>query len=252
MIEKIIVDGRTIAVDVARPQGATHNLLWLPGYLADMSGTKASFLSQFCAQKNLGIIRFDYSGVGLSAVGGQEFLQATLSDWLSEVLHIYKLYNDKPMILVGSSCGGWLALLASLALQKIGQAPEALVLLAPAPDFTSILWRDKFTQQQQSELVEQGVVYFGEEKVPFSQKFIDDAQQHHLLDGLIEINSPIYILQGQQDNVVPPEHSLALLHRLVGCDVSLSLLKDGDHRLSGISDLQKLTQIIGDIVEENG
>lgn len=250
MIEKILIDGRTIAVDVARHKGATHNLIWLPGYLADMSGTKASFLSQFCDQKNLGLIRFDYSGVGLSAAGGQEFLAATLSDWLSEILHIYKLYNDKKMILVGSSCGGWLALLASLALQKIGQAPHALVLLAPAPDFTSILLSEKFTQQQRIELAEKSVVYFGEEKTPFSQKFIDDSQQHHLLHDLIDIESPIYILHGQQDDVVPPAQSLALLHRLVSCDVSLTLLQGAEHRLSRPSDLQKLAQIIGDIIAE--
>lgn len=298
MVEKIIIEGRYIALNAARALDASHNIshniMWLPGYLSDMEGTKASFLSEFCAQEKLGFIRFDYSGVGLSvqpaalgaqpaALGAQPaqgqapapeqgllgpreqgFLQATLSDWLAEILHIYKKYNNKqnnnkPVVLVGSSCGGWLALLAALELQKQGCAPAALLLLAPAPDFTSKLLLNKFSDQQRAELASQGYIYWSEEAggegaagepLPFSQKFIDDAKQHHLLAGLIDILCPVYIMQGQKDQVVPPEHSQALLHRLARCDVSYNLVKDGDHRLSRPQDLAKLAQILRAIVAD--
>lgn len=285
MVEKIIIEGRYIALNAARALDASHdishNIMWLPGYLSDMEGTKASFLSEFCAQEKLGFIRFDYSGVGLSVqpaqgqaqgqgqapepvqgvLGPREqgFLQATLSDWLAEVLHIYKQYNNKPVVLIGSSCGGWLALLAALELQKQGCAPAALLLLAPAPDFTSKLLLNKFSDQQRAELASQGYIYWSEEAggegaagepLPFSQKFIDDAKRHHLLAGLIDILCPVYIMQGQKDQVVPPEHSQALLHRLARCDVSYSLVKDGDHRLSRPQDLAKLAQILRAIVAD--
>ena len=232
---------RTIAVRVREGKGP--GLFWLGGFKSDMKGTKAQALDAWAQQQGRACLRFDYSGHGES---GGDFTDGTIGRWLAESIAVYRQFAKTPQVVVGSSMGGWLALLLARALRAFkGAAPIAgMVLIAPAADFTETLMWEEFSDAVKREIEEKGFWLrpsdYGEEPYPITKGLIDDGRQHLLLGGMIETGCPVHILQGVQDPDVPWRHASELLSRFSRDDVVLTLIKDGDHRLSRPEDIERL------------
>lgn len=260
----IIINGRNIAINYIDPIGNSPTILWLGGYLSDMFGSKANFLRNLALDSRLGCVFFDYSYTGLSQSSKEQenlfidqhpaacvkksFLQACLSDWLEEALYVYKNFCRQETIIIGSSCGAWIAILLSQLLHKEAIQVKSLVLLAPAPDFTSRLLYNKLTSDQIAYLKREKYIYIKQEgseiSLPFSKKFIEDAKQHHIFDKILDISIPTYLLHGDLDNVVPLSHAMQILNCLPYSDTSFTIMPGADHSLSRPQDLAKLAQII--------
>lgn len=243
-------DERRIAV-LARG-GSAPGLFWLGGYRSDMRGTKAEYLDSFGAERGLAVTRFDYSGQGESP--GQ-FEDGTISRWLEDAEAAFATTNG-PQIVVGSSMGGWLALLLSQSLRARGQADRlaGLVLIAPAVDMTRTLMWDAMSKAARKDLAANGIHFepnpYGGDPTPITKKLIDDGEGHLFGDGLIETGCPVHILQGMDDAEVPYRHASRLVERLASDDVLLTFVKDGDHRLSRPEDLALLARAVTGILDE--
>ena len=305
---------RRIAVETR--DGAGPPVVWFGGFRSDMAGTKADALDAWAAKAGRAFVRFDYSGHGVS---GGRFEDGTISRWLEEGLAVLAQFaKDRPVI-VGSSMGGWIALLACRALrtqggaivhddragdtlsplgsfaQNVGSDPSpsgegesapadrggvqprpgvphpgsklrfdsalpfregsspvravegaasALVLIAPAADFTERLMWDAFPPEAKAAIEETGVYVrpslYAEDGYPITRGLIEDGRRHLLLDGTIETGCPVHILQGMQDPDVPWEHAMRLVEHLPADAVQITLVKDGDHRLSRPEDIERL------------
>jgi pimeloyl-ACP methyl ester carboxylesterase len=216
-------------------------LVWLSGYRSDMDSTKASALDAEAERRGLGLLRFDYSGHGRSD-GRLE--DGTISRWLEETLAVVRAQSEGPQILVGSSMGGYLALLAVRALSKAGEAErvKGLILIAPAVDFTEALIWAKAPDEARRAIMDGGVwrrpSAYSSEPDCFTRDLIEDGRKHLLLGGMIRTGAPTAVLQGMRDEDVPFSHALALMQRFGGDPATLTLIKDGDHRLSRPQDLQ--------------
>ena len=223
-------------------------VVWLSGYRSDMESTKATALDGEAEQRGLGLLRFDYSGHGRSE-GRLE--DGTVSHWLEEVLALVRAETEGPQILVGSSMGGYLALLAVRALIEAGETEriKGLILIAPAVDFTEALIWAKAPDKARRAIMEEGVwrrpSAYSSEPDSFTRALIEDGRKHLLLGGMIRTGAPTVVLQGMQDPDVPFAHALALMQRLGGDPETLTLIKDGDHRLSRPQDLQLLFDALG-------
>jgi len=252
-------DRRAIAVR-ARP-GAAPGLVWLGGYKSDMTGTKAQALADWAERERRACVRFDYSGHGES---GGAFADGTIGRWLAESLMVFDACCQGPQILVGSSMGGWLALLTVRALRlrpppyppplaregREGATVAGLVLIAPAVDFTEELMWKRMTPAIKQELEQKGVWArpsdYSPEPYLVTRRLIEEGRDHLLLGGMIETGCPVRILQGVEDPDVPWRHAVELTSRLASDDVVLTLVKDGDHRLSRPEDIERL---IGAVAE---
>jgi pimeloyl-ACP methyl ester carboxylesterase len=239
---------RSIAVlsrQATKPDLAT--LVWLGGYRSDMTGTKAIEMDALAASLGAASIRFDYSGHGAS---GGEFRDGTISRWLEESIAVLTHLSPKRVILIGSSMGGWIALRLAQELAKhpAGPGVVGMVLIAPAPDFTSELIEPHLTDAQRSDLTTKG--YFEEasdyssEPNIFTQALIEDGRANRVLNGIIETGCPIHILQGMADPDVPYKHALKLMEHLPADNVVLTLVRDGDHRLSRPEDITRMCNAI--------
>lgn len=228
-------------------------LFWLGGYRSDMRGTKAEFLDRFGAGRGLAVTRFDYSGHGDSS---GRFEDGTISRWLEDSAAAFATTGG-PQIVIGSSMGGWLALLLAQSLRAAGDGDRlaGIVLIAPAVDMTKALMWDRMPKAARKELEENGIYYepnpYGDEPTPITKALIDDGAAHLFGDSLIETGCPVRILQGMQDREVPYAHAAALLERLASDDAVMTLVKDGDHRLSRPEDLALLGRAIEAMVEAN-
>jgi pimeloyl-ACP methyl ester carboxylesterase len=231
--------------------GAAPGLFWLGGYKSDMKGSKAQALADWAQNEGRAYLRFDYSGHGES---GGAFTDGTIGRWLEDSLAVFDTYACGPQILVGSSMGGWLALLLVRALQRRGQTGPAnaagLVLIAPAIDFTEELMWKRFTSEIKRELEEKGVwqrpSQYSAEPYLVTRQLIEEGRNHLLLGGMIECGCPVRILQGVEDPDVPWQHAKALVSRLACDDVVLTLVKDGDHRLSRPEDIERLIRAVAE------
>lgn len=242
-------EAREIAL-LARP-GQAPGLFWLGGYRSDMTGGKATALDSFGAAKGLAVTRFDYSGHGRS---GGDFLDGTISRWLEEALAVFST-TAGPQIVVGSSMGGWLALLLNRAVrQSGGDRVKALVLIAPAVDMTEDLMRKTFTRKELKSLREHGLVErpseYSDAPYPITARLLDDGMQHLMFGKGIETGCPVTILQGGRDKDVPKEHALKLLSHLLSDPVTFTLIPDGDHRLSRAEDLRLLEAALAQAVDD--
>lgn len=236
-------DARQIAV--LRRAGRAPGLFWLSGYRSEMVGTKAEALDALGAEMDLAVTRFDYSGHGQS---GGDFLKGTISRWLEEALAVFQTTKG-PQIIVGSSIGGWIALLLARALRRA--APDrvkALILIAPAVDATAELMEKRLTAAEQHVLQRDGVVYrasqYSETPYPYTRALIEDGRNHLLFGRGIETGCPVTILQGARDPDVPPAHAMKLVQHLLIDPTTLTLVPDGDHRLSRESDLALLRDAV--------
>jgi pimeloyl-ACP methyl ester carboxylesterase len=232
---------RTIAVRAR--EGKSPGLFWLGGFKSDMKGTKAEAVDAWAAAEGRASLRFDYSGHGES---GGAFTDGTISRWLEESVAVYRRFAKGPQVVIGSSMGGWLALLLARRLADLkGAAPIAgMVLIAPAVDFTEELMWKQFPDAIKRAIEEKGVWMrpsdYGEEPYPITRGLIEDGRKHLLLGGLIETGCPVHILQGVKDPDVPWRHAVELISRFARDEVVLTLVKDGDHRLSRPEDIERL------------
>jgi pimeloyl-ACP methyl ester carboxylesterase len=208
-----------------------------------MKGTKAEALDHWAGKEGRACLRFDYSGHGES---GGSFIEGTIGRWLEESLAVYLRFARGPQLVIGSSMGGWLALLLAraLAAHKDSASITGMVLIAPAVDFTEELMWKQFSDVTRRELEEKGIWLrpseYGDEPYPITRGLIEDGRNHLLLGGLIETGCPVHILQGVQDPDVPWRHAVELVSRFSRDDVVLTLIKDGDHRLSRPEDIERL------------
>jgi pimeloyl-ACP methyl ester carboxylesterase len=248
--DKIDVSGVEIAV--RRRPGGNPGLVWLGGFRSDMLGTKAETLASLASTLGLAYTRHDYSGHGES---GGAFEDGTISKWLAESIAVFEHCTSGPQILVGSSMGGWIALRMVQELNK-GKASDriaGLVLLAPAPDFTSDLHEAKLTEAQRADLTTQGYYlepseYSGEPNI-FTRALFEDGEKNRVMTGPLDTHCPVHILQGMRDPDVPYTHAEKLVSFLSKDDVTLTFIKDGDHRLSRPEDLALLERTVTNMAE---
>jgi pimeloyl-ACP methyl ester carboxylesterase len=244
-------EARRIAV-LARP-GKGPPVVWLGGFRSDMRATKAEALDAWAAEKGRAFVRFDYSGHGES---GGDFRECTISRWLEDALAVLDAFATEPPILVGSSMGGWIALLGTRALLARGRPPAGLVLIAPAVDFTERLMWDQFPDDIRRAIETEGVFLrpslYSDEPYPITRALIEDGRKHLLLGQTIRTGCPVHVLQGMQDPDVPWRHALELVEHLPGDSVSMTLVKDGDHRLSRPEDLERLIAAVEGLVPQDG
>ncbi|SFV37997.1 Esterase/lipase [Devosia crocina] len=236
-------ENRTIAY-LQRP-GRAPGLFWLNGFRSVMSGAKASALDALGAREGLAVTRFDYSGHGQS---GGLFEDGTVSRWLEEAIAVFAR-TVGPQIVIGSSMGGWLALLLARHLHRKGAAPlKGLVLIAPAVDATRDLILARFSAAERAELARRGYLErqsaYGDGAYRYTKRLLEDGDNHLLFGSVIETGCAVHILQGGEDPDVPPAHAQKLLTHLLHDPATLTMIPDGDHRLSRPGDLDRLTRIV--------
>ncbi len=229
------------------PKGTgVPRLVWFSGFNSDMSGSKVLALEAWAAEHAIPFLAFDYSGHGLSE---GDFAEGTISGWRQDCLSVIdQLTEDEPLVLVGSSMGGWMALLTALAKTE---RVAGMVLIAPAPDFTQKLMWNGFEESVKQQILEEGVWMRPSEygdPYPITRDLIEDGKQWQIMDEPILLNCPVRILQGVQDDAVPWQHSLSLLEKLQSDDVTYTLVKDGDHRLSRDQDIERLLVTVGELL----
>jgi pimeloyl-ACP methyl ester carboxylesterase len=234
-------DGTRLAHRLREGRGPT--LIFLPGYMSDMTGAKALALDDWAAREGRAFLRFDYAGCGESE---GDFEAQTLTGWLADTLLMIDTLANGPVVLVGSSMGGWLMLLAALA--RPG-CVAGLVGIAAAPDFTD--WG--YSQEQKLEILSKGRLEeyspYGPEPTVITKAFWQSGEAHRLLHSAIAIDCPVRLLHGQRDADVPWHHSTHLASLIRSEDMQLVLVKDGDHRLSRDRDIALLLRIVDDLME---
>jgi pimeloyl-ACP methyl ester carboxylesterase len=243
--------GRTLAIRFRDATSATagSGLFWLGGFKSDMRGIKAEALDRWAGEQSRACLRFDYSGHGESS---GEFIEGTIGRWLEDSFTVYMRFARGPQVVIGSSMGGWLGLLLARRLREQPTAASiaGMVLIAPAVDFTEeLLWK-KFPTAIKREIEKKGFwmrpSQYGEDAYPITKGLIEEGRKHLLLDGLVEIGCPVHILQGVQDPDVPWRHAVELVSRFSRDDVVLTLIKDGDHRLSRPEDIERLIAAVAE------
>ena len=238
-------DGPRLAY-LATP-GHSPGVVFLPGFMSDMSGIKAATLAAVCAEQGQAFLRLDYRGHGLS---DGDFAAAGIDDWLQDSLLAIDRLTGGPLILIGSSMGGWLALLTALARPD---RVAGLVGIAAAPDFTEELIWQQLSATEQRTVMDQGALYqpseYGDKPYCFSRRLIEQGRRHLLLGKPIPLTCPVRLLQGMVDTDVPFATALRIAERLESRDVSVTLIKDADHRLSRESDLARLVQTVTELTE---
>ena len=230
--------------------GGNPGVFWLSGFNSDMRGTKAQALDAWAAERGRACVRFDYSGHGES---DGAFEEGTISRWLEESVAVFERFCRGAQIVVGSSMGGWLALLLARELARRGiesASLAGLVLIAPAPDFTEALMWKRLPAETREEITTKGrwlrPSQYGD-PYPITRALIEDGRKHLLLGAAIEVGCPVRILQGAQDPDVPWQHAFALTSQLPSDDVVLTLIQDGDHRLSRPQDIARLIAAVAEL-----
>ena len=223
-----------------RIEGAGPTVVWMGGYRSDMSGTKADALAEWATAAGRAFLRFDWTGHGES---GGAFASSTISDWRADALDVLDTLVDGRVVLVGSSMGGWIATLAALARRD---RVAALVLVAPAPDFTSALVVPRMGAAARATLARDGA-WSDPEGQTYSAALLEDGARWTLLPGPVQLGTVVRILQGGRDDAVPWRHALAFAEAFTGEDVVFTLVRDGDHRLSRPQDLARLISTVAGV-----
>ena len=231
-------DGHALAYE--HTPGAGPTTVFLPGFRSDMVGGKALAIESWCRVRGSACLRLDYSGHGAS---DGAFTDGTIGQWTADALRVIDTVTEGPLLLVGSSMGGWIALLMALA----RPARTAAVLgIAAAPDFTETLMWDALMPAERATLTRDGVLMapsqYGD-PTPITLALIEDGRRHLLLHAPIPLHCPVFLLHGQRDPDVPWETALRIADRIESPDVQVTLVKDGDHRLSRPQDLVVLQNL---------
>ena len=238
--------GDGIELAYALSPGASPTVVFLPGFMSDMAGEKALAVESFCRSRGQACLRLDYSGHGQS---GGSFEDGTIGRWTGDALLLIDRLTEGPIVVIGSSMGGWIAL--HVALARPGRV-VGLVGIAAAPDFTERLMWDAMAPPERAALLRDGFLrvpsaYGGEQVI--TRALIEDGRQHLLLGGPIGIACPVRLLHGVEDADVPWETALALSAALVARDVRVSLIKDAGHRLSRPQDIALLCASLEELLD---
>lgn len=237
--------GETLAY--VRGRGMMPGVVFLTGYKSDMTGQKAIRLEEFCRARGQAFVRFDYYGHGASS---GEFVDGTIGRWRDDAVRILDELTTGPQVLVGSSLGGWIMLLTALVRPA---RVAGLVGVAAAPDFTEDLIPQLLSPSDKATLEKGGIVnlssVYDPEPTPLKKRFIDNGREHLVLRGDIALDCPVRLIHGMQDPDVPWQTSMQLLERLRAPDVELTLVKDGDHRLSREEDLDRLCAVVAQLLQ---
>ncbi|HVK43116.1 MAG TPA: alpha/beta hydrolase [Phenylobacterium sp.] len=237
-------DGARIAW--RRVAGTGPAVVWLGGFRSDMAGTKAEALADWALATGRAYVRFDYFGHGEST---GDFAQGTITRWREDALAVLDELVEGQAVLVGSSMGGWISCLVAPAM---AERIKALVLIAPAPDFTEKLMAPEMTEADRAEMAQTGVWLrpsdYGE-PYPITRELLEDGARWSILPEPVNVQAPVRILQGGADPDVPWRHALELAQALRSQDVIFTLIKDGDHRLSRPQDIARLIQALEEVVD---
>ena len=239
------LDGPTGRLAFRRLEGEGPTVVWLGGFMSDMTGTKAEALSAWAARAGRAFLRFDYSGHGASE---GRFEDGTISAWLDDALAAIDGLTEGPVVLVGSSMGGWIAALAAL------RRPERIagvVFIAPAADFTEALLWEQMTGPEREAILRDGRLfeispYSGEPSI-ITRALIEDGRKHLILGAPIDINCPVRLLQGMNDPDVPWRHALRFTECLTTDDLEVTLIKAGDHRLSKPHEIARIIAAVAEL-----
>lgn len=236
------VDGERLAYRFDR--GREPSILWLGGFHSDMGGTKAESLAAWARAAGRSFLRFDYYGHGQSS---GEFRFGTISRWRDDALAVLDKLAEGPQILVGSSMGGWIAtLLAQVRPERIA----GMLLIAPAPDFTEALAWEQMSPDIRRQIIEQGFwMRPADEPYPITRELIEDGRKNFVLDKALTLSAPVRILHGTADQDVPWQHGKRLLEVLNG-DVTFTLVKDADHRMSSPQQLQLIERTLEGLLKD--
>jgi pimeloyl-ACP methyl ester carboxylesterase len=234
-------NGQRRKIAVRKDPGRSPGLMWLSGFKSDMSGTKAEALSAFARERRQEAVRFDYSGHGLSEGA---FEEACVSDWLEEAEAVFDNCTGGETIVVGSSMGGWIALLLALSRKETNRI-KGLILIAPATDFTEeLMWKERFSDDIRAAILQDGrweqPSDYSDDPYVITRKLIEDGRSHLLFGSSLQIGVPVTILQGARDPDVPLGHAERLVQALPQDDVTFTVVPDGDHRLSRPEDIELL------------
>ncbi len=242
--------GERLAYLAVEGREAGPTLVWLGGFRSDMRGTKAEVLSALAEREGLPFLRFDYSGHGES---DGRFEDGTISGWTEDAAAMIAARTRGPLVLVGSSMGAWIALRLA---QRLPGRVAALLLLAPAPDFTSRLVEPKLTSEDRAALARDGFVAepspYSDQPTIYTAKLLADGAAAAVMTGPIALDLPVHVIQGMEDPDVPYAHALELVSLLPSSGVTLTLVKDGDHRLSRPEDLQRMERAALALIEGHG
>ncbi|MDK9722381.1 MAG: alpha/beta hydrolase [Rhodospirillales bacterium] len=245
----ILTRGNGATIAYHRLSGKGPGVIFMTGFMSDMTGGKALALEEMCRARGQAYLRFDYRGHGASS---NAFKEGCIGDWADDALDVLDRLTQGPQLLVGSSMGGWIMLLTALA------RPErvaGLVGIAPAPDFTeNLIWRE-LTERQRRVMAEQGFVEipsdYGDQPYVITQRLIEDGRKHLLLDkGKLPLAMPVRIIQGMDDKDVPWQTALDIQKAVESRDVEVTFVKSGGHRLSEPEDLARLTRTVAALLDQ--
>jgi pimeloyl-ACP methyl ester carboxylesterase len=238
----ILARGPGRAIAYCRSDGKSPGVIFLPGFRSDMQGGKALALEAHCRRVGRAFLRFDYSGHGRS---DGRFTDGTVGAWRDDVLDVLDRLTTGPQVLVGSSMGGWLMLLAALARRE---RIVGLVGIAAAADFATRLMEQRFSAEAKATLARDGIVHlpsaYSPEPTPVTKRLVEEARGHELLNARIPLTCPVRLIHGTADPDVPWQLSQEVMEKLESSDVELHLVKDGDHRLSSDHDLARLCRAV--------
>ncbi len=240
-------DGATIAYRRTEGRGAAASpaVVFLPGFRSDMEGGKALALEAWCRAEGRGFLRFDYTGHGLSS---GSFEEGTIGQWADDAVFAIEALTSGPLVLVGSSMGGWIMMLTARALPH---RVAGLVGIAPAPDFTEDLTMANPSAAMRAALLRDGVWYepseYSDEPTPITRRLIEDGRERLVLRAPFPFAGPVRIIQGMADPDVPWRHALRIAEAITGADIEIALVKSGDHRLSEPHDLERLVRTAAEV-----
>lgn len=246
-----LLDRTTHELAFVKTDGDGPTLVWLGGFRSDMTGSKAVKVEEYAKERGQANLRFDYAGHGQSTGA---FTDGSIGAWRDDARAMIEAEAPGDVILIGSSMGGWIALLLAMeeaASAKAENRPsrvKSLILIAPAPDFTQDLMWETFSEDERERMVRDGRLeeesQYSDEPTIITHHLIEEGRSHLILGGSIETACPVRILQGVADPDVPHTHALRIMDALIGEDVVLTLIKDGDHRLSRDEDLAALVRVL--------
>lgn len=249
--EVFMVDDTPIAVR-SRLGSVDHpHLMWCGGYRTSMLSGKASSVDNYAKQFGLSCLRWDYAGHGESA---GDFFKHNFSSWLNQAYEVYKANVKSPLLLIGSSLGGWISLCLAKKLISEGEKLAGIVLIAPAVDFTTQLLLPSLSDEDKQQLEDKGFILYGNPwdfMMPFTKNFIDDSKNHLLFKKDLQFQCPIHIIHGLKDDIIPFSHIENCLNHLPRDNVTLTTIADGDHRLSRPSDIEQILSILEGVIAKN-
>lgn len=246
-ISKLIIDDKNIAYknNLSKVKSPSITIVFLSGFMSDMEAKKSKYIEEYCNKKSIGFLALDYSGHGSSS---GTIVDGCISDWAHEANTVINYCIKTPVIIVGSSMGGWISLLVALRNNRV----KGLVSIANAVDFTEDLMWKQMTKNQQKKLMEDGSIKYRKRASTYhvSKKLIEDGRNNLLLKKKIPLSIPVFLLHGFLDNVVPIENSIKLSKKLSTKNVTLILAKDSNHRMSSELDLGLLESSIERLLQQ--